>query len=77
VGQLLPSAVSKVCFSHIHTNDHKEDHAMPYSHPAGQAAPFEHLESYVLSKHLPMSLCNSSFQWTMLEMNGTQATSIT
>ena len=50
---------------------------MPYSHPAGQAAPFEHLESYVLSKHLPMSLRNGSFQWTMLEMNGTQATSIT
>lgn len=77
MGRILPSAVSEVFFSHIHTSDHKEDHAMPHSHPAGQAAPFEHLESHVLSKHLPVSLCNDSFQWTMLEMNGTVATYIT
>lgn len=41
------------------------------------AGPFEHFENHMLSKHLPTLLCNSSFQWTMLEMNGAQDMSIT
>lgn len=39
--------------------------------------PLEHFENHILSKHLPILPCNSSFQWTMLEMNGAQDMSIT
>lgn len=41
------------------------------------AVPFKHFENYTLLSHLPTLLCNSSFQWTMFEMNRVQDMSLT